>query len=414
MPILVTTTNITEYPLTPRTYPPGAMVSIGDLHANILKALHFLLQEGVITLPQEDFEQFVACHKKFSIEHEPELTEEERYQTIMHMSSILKKIKKGTEDTTVRFLGDTLADRGENDYLMFQLYKMLNTLNINFEVLYSNHDAKFIDIFYTLMTSEHEIPEYISAKKLFDPTCPAAQYRSSSNFFNLAAYAQVHHQQDILSEAQDVLNDIYMPHLNIISCEVSENSPFTEIATHAPSQFESVEFLALILREHSNREEVEYDDTTSQALRESCELINSAMRDLLNKYLLTTEPIDPDWIYINGADHSLYDFVWARYTAQHLQQPSPQLYPEKPLFFLHGHDPYSYYINSASLDGVLGKVNAAQFDSGEYRIHHSHAPITPSLRPPGSPVLSSTAVKRQKPDRSGADFSPQKSQKPDA
>lgn len=388
--------DITQYPTHPRHYPDGTILIKGDLHANPLNVLYFLLQESVVTLPKEDFDTFIACYKKFSATHTPVLTEEERYQTLMQMAGIVQKLQKGDGNTIVILLGDTIGDRDENDLTMLKIDDMFDQLDLDVTIVWSNHDSRFLDVYYAYAIDPNTpIPAHTPATACFTPhENPNAQYRSVYNLFNLIDYAQRVHHHDLIVEVQTILNESYFPRLRFISCTASENSPFTDIATHAAARFESIEFLAFILREHEGKEDVMYDDSTPQALAESCERINTAMRDILNEYILTDVPLDPGWLHISeDEDHCLFDFIWKRYDVPQ-QQPNPNLYPQQPLRFLHGHDPNSYYRNSLSLDSLLGKINDPRFYTGTYTLDCSQPPITPSLRPPGSPVLSSTATKR--------------------
>src|SRR5579883_2145455 len=82
--------------------------TIGDLHGNALKLLHFLVRQNVINLDEAEYAEFVKLYKKDS----KEITKED-------LDVIFEKIlAKMTANPvgTVRLIGDELSDRGANDY----------------------------------------------------------------------------------------------------------------------------------------------------------------------------------------------------------------------------------------------------------------------------------------------------------
>lgn len=401
MPTMRGTINLTQYPMMPHRYPDGTLLRKGDLHANPLNALYFLLQEGVVKLPKEDFDQFVTCYQKFSTTAEDNLTDKERCETILEMASIIQKIEKSDSDVRVLFAGDIICDRCENDYPMLCLLRKLGELGVKRTFIDGNHDSKFIELFYRHMIDyDPEPPDHIPTKDLNSKNENKrhhAQYRSFYNFLNLAAYIEENNidHPDIIQETQDILNQHYLPNLKVIDINLRQTPDkiSVEISTHAATRFESIKTLAEALN-------VEYHEENRAALLETCEQINAAMRDKLWPFINATERIkDNYWIntdallQVRGPErapkrHPLYDFMFVRHDNHQLKENPERNHKDENFVFFHGHDKSSYYKNSLGLDdSPVGKINDPRYYQGLYYVHSSHDPI---LTPVQSPVLMSS------------------------
>lgn len=367
--------DIAKYPPVINTYAPDTVVSIGDLHANPLKALYFLIREGVVKLSKEDFEEFVGNYKLFSAESETG-TPEGRYQAILHMCKILQKIEKGEGgEALVEFFGDNVGDRGENDALMLELYKKLGNLGVKFHPYYANHESKFFACLYEYLTNPNmQRPGYIPAsvflKKQSGLDQYFAQYRSVYNFLSFADYVKARHpeQPDPIEAAINTLNTYYLPNLKIVSSVVNEEEGVVHLTTHAAAPLEAISELAEVLSLQHPKVEVDLNDPNTY------ENVNPAMRTILGKYINTKAPINDYWVKeVENPHHPLYPLIWDRYVESQ-PQPNPIVEGKKVVFY-HGHDAKCRYKHSIGLDSDLGKFNRAQDDRGLYYVHSSQAPI---------------------------------------
>jgi hypothetical protein len=50
----------------------------------------------------------------------------------------------GADKTKLVALGDLFADRMYSDFAMLQIFDHLNALGLNYEIIFSNHDAEFV------------------------------------------------------------------------------------------------------------------------------------------------------------------------------------------------------------------------------------------------------------------------------
>jgi hypothetical protein len=132
--------DLSRFPTNISKLSKGDEVTIGDLHGNTIKGVWFLLKEGVIEMDVADYDALYLIYSKdITAITDKDLNDFKR---------ILKKITVTKEQVTVRFLGDIFCDRGKCDWFTLLLFKHVLSLILNLEVIFSNHDAYFISIFY--------------------------------------------------------------------------------------------------------------------------------------------------------------------------------------------------------------------------------------------------------------------------
>ena len=128
-------TDLKKYPTQIIESTKNEQITIGDLHANAVLMIHFLITYGVLELTEQDYLDLVDIYYQDATQEESEFEE---------FRSILARSKVNPQVGLVRFLGDMLADRGKNDYFILLLLEFLHTKNVNYEILFSNHDSEFI------------------------------------------------------------------------------------------------------------------------------------------------------------------------------------------------------------------------------------------------------------------------------
>jgi hypothetical protein len=115
----------------------GTQITIGDLHGNAMKLMFMLVTHGIATnINKEDYENLV---KIYSIQAE-NLTKEH----LGDFNKILAKIEFNS-DSTIRLIGDELADRGNNDYFTLKILEKLHDHKVPVEIIVSNHSIEFIE-----------------------------------------------------------------------------------------------------------------------------------------------------------------------------------------------------------------------------------------------------------------------------
>jgi predicted MPP superfamily phosphohydrolase len=153
--------------------------------------------------------------------------------------------------SVIRWIGDTLADRGNNDYFVLKLLEKLKK-TANVEILISNHDGKFIDAYRKGSTIAEGLGKD-DAKSLF-------------NLGILLENGLVKQR-----EVNQLVEEVYKPSLRAISYTIDNSTqpPSITLFTHAPVGFETFEEMAKLYQ-------IPYKDDTVEDLANTIDLINEA------------------------------------------------------------------------------------------------------------------------------------------
>lgn len=130
-------TDLKNYPTNLIQLNSSEQITIGDLHANAMLMIHFLVINQILVFNVDDYLSLVKiyyCAPDYFYTK----------QDFNSFAKLLDKASVNSEVGLVRFLGDMLADRGKNDYFILLILECLTKNNISYEILFSNHDADFI------------------------------------------------------------------------------------------------------------------------------------------------------------------------------------------------------------------------------------------------------------------------------
>lgn len=111
-------------------------ITIGDLHANALKLLHLLIQEGVFYTTPEQYHTFALLYQ-ISAE---QITQDE----LSMLLTIIETLEVRNPNIFIRLIGDEHFDRGSNDLYIDMILRKLHHESINYEIILSNHGAMSI------------------------------------------------------------------------------------------------------------------------------------------------------------------------------------------------------------------------------------------------------------------------------
>lgn len=186
---------------------------LGDLHGNAIKLINILIREGVLKLSESQY------HMMYEIYHkDPHIVNTE---DLANFANILNNADIDS-NVTCLFLGDTLADRGMNDYYTLFIYEKLVTNNIKFNIIYSNHDVEFLI-------------QYQAGFDQPNATIFQDQYHAfGTSLTNMQAL--VADEKIDVSAVNRLVATCYLPHLCLIAAEQTthEQQPCTLVFTHAP------------------------------------------------------------------------------------------------------------------------------------------------------------------------------------
>lgn len=311
--------NLFELPEVKELSKDCTQITIGDLHANMVLFLYFLVKNGIVEISAKNYNELVEIYKKGD-----NLTKEnfEQFNTII--DSLVIKNKQ----ILIRLIGDEVSDRGQNDYFIFKLLAKLQQEDINMEILVSNHGAEF------LMRYEGK-----NFSKCF--AIIPLQSKSSDHLQKLLDNQIIQYE-----ELDKMIKTAYLPNLKLISYSI-DNEKAISIYTHAPANLNdlknrsywgdnSIYHLAVFFN-------VEYDISSIPALIKTIDSINEHFRLCLQNQTATE---------LFQEEQPLEQFTWSR---RHVKQQDT-LQNGYTTSFIHGHtqtknDPSNVY----NLDGSLGK-----------------------------------------------------------
>lgn len=195
-------------------------VFLGDMHGNSKKLLYHLIKEGIFSVSESDYNQFVQIYNRSQT-----LTVDDKQK----LDAIMQRVTLKSHPKCLHLLGDLLADRGNNDYLTLKIIEKLGKLGVNYDILFSNHDAWFLQAMDTQWRSVMD-SEFASSLRGFQNT-----------------WMQM--DVDERSKIHEIIELHYKPKLKLLSGIVTQSEPqalptFFAIS-HAPlALHEPVEWLA--------------------------------------------------------------------------------------------------------------------------------------------------------------------------
>lgn len=130
------TVNIDICPIADPFIPETATITSGDLHANSIKFLYFLIRHGLVSLLKESYDTLVELYRK----PQETLTQDEFHQIPL----LIEQMKMLRPLVLVRLIGDETADRGQCDYYVLLILDKLHREHQPVEILASNHGLEFI------------------------------------------------------------------------------------------------------------------------------------------------------------------------------------------------------------------------------------------------------------------------------
>ena len=228
---------------------PIAQISVGDMHGNAFKMIHFLCSSGMMQLTPNDFKKLKNIYyKKFG------LTKED----FDSWKEILKRANFSTEITAL-FIGDILADRGRNDYLTLLIFQAMQEKKAPYKITLSNHDALFLSKYAKAQACE-KLDEQVQA--YCDEYLQSGQERS---IHSLGRYLE----QGLINqnEIRKIVTESYLTHLILITYTINEKNNGITLFTHAPVGLEVIQKLAL-------KYNVPYQDDSVQLLAATIDSIN--------------------------------------------------------------------------------------------------------------------------------------------
>lgn len=325
-------TDIYQYPFKNQiaTYSNDQVVTLGDLHGNAAKFLNLLVREGLIEITKKDYDELVEIYQQSD-------------QAIYNFNSfkiILKNILIKKPCPKLRLIGDDLADRGKNDLLTLYIFKRLRELNINIEVIVSNHGVEFLKQY------GYGIAEPIQIL-----------YQGTNQIFGNSIYGlrkDIRNHVIKIEEVENLIQQYYLPNLKVLSYTINNTNQIT-IYSHAPITAIKIKLLTDIFN-------VKFLNATVNDLANTINLINNIFKKIISNKVNLKIFLN-ETIRIESKNfHIFNDFINDRYEEIQIDHITKGEYSYK-VINVHGHvgekeliltsSPQWSYIN---LDTNLGKA----------------------------------------------------------
>lgn len=331
-------------------------LSLGDLHANAVKLLYFLVRHGVCQISAEHYARLVVIYKMPI----SSLTAKK----IVEFNVLVAGIQITNRHMLVRLIGDELGDRGSNDYFVLKILQKLHQEQVNVEILMSNHGVEFVEAYERFKERGNQ----------FKITTLVDHAPSLSNMSYLIKQGLVE-----ADEVLDIANQYYKPYLKIISYSLDEQTEGITIYSHAGIGLESIILLAIkfhviqvdkAINQNEAIEQLFKTIGTSKQLAKMIDKINQKFNHIYvrNNCVHTLyDPLELEKGYYGNMRLKLSNvlefLMWNRsYKLLH----RPEVYNKYPLSFVHGHDSTERTgCNIFNLDGDSGKALNLHQD-GEY------------------------------------------------
>ncbi len=334
---------------------PGSQITIGDLHGNAMKLLFMLIKHGIAThINEADYETLVRIYQITETKFRPGIgfdfsKNKLKEIDLLRFNRILAKIEfKNT--STLRLIGDEMADRGSNDYFTLKILEKLKEHQVPVEILLSNHSVEFIEAYETQTD--------------FKP--PRLSREHAVSMFNLQNLLD----QGLVSRGEilALVNKAYKPALRAISYSINEDKTEIFIYSHAGIGLNTIKSLAKKLN-------VVFNDKSASELAQTIDRINTVFQEYVQTntiYGLYHPDVLRQGYFgrsISEEARPLEFIMWNRdYSG--ICNARPEQWNGYQLNFVHGHDQKeATRENIYNLDNGLGKFDEHE---GRYTVLYTH------------------------------------------
>ncbi|MCF6768215.1 hypothetical protein L3V86_07565 [Thiotrichales bacterium 19S11-10] len=307
----------------------------GDLHANTLKLLLALEKSGYITNLNNHYEALKSAYIANDID--------------IFISICCKlNFTKLENPNQLCFMGDTLSDRGMNDLFTLFVFNLMVKNNVDFQIIYSNHDAVFV-------RNLGKIRKLIldnKAKCTFDIILKN-KGKNAKSFLNFITFLK--HRSGNLPDENILSNENLIKYINyyLEHLKIAILDEYNILSTHAPLNEEITEI---------------YFKKEGQTLKQVIEASNLEIKKLhinskvsikkLNKTKSNESKPSQKSKYLKFYE-KYNDLTWNRKAFSEFNglKKSLGLKNNEYIFHLHGHDKEGLplYLYSINLDNTNGK-----------------------------------------------------------
>ncbi|MCP3964800.1 MAG: hypothetical protein GY750_08115 [Lentisphaerae bacterium] len=204
------------------------VIILGDLHGNAIKFIYFLIKYRLIECTDFGYNSLLAAYAENNVKLFTKfLTQYVKPSKLMILPLLI-------------LLGDTLSDRGNNDYMTLKVYELLSIFKQKYIIIFSNHDMEFILNFKKHKFCKKQKPETFVLSSMM------GQANSMMKMHECIMKAMI-----TPKEIQSLIENVYLPNLKIVHHHKIKNTQAKEellIFSHAPVNTSFLEECSNILQ----------------------------------------------------------------------------------------------------------------------------------------------------------------------
>lgn len=364
--------------------------TLGDLHANALNLIRFLIDKEVIKdIEQEDYNDLCDAYLRLNqltsilpgskiITRKGEVAglaakrKPEIEAALNAFITILDEAKWLTRPhLLIRLLGDMVSDRGANDYLMLFVLKRMVQHDIPVEIVLSNHDLDFLI----------NLPA-LDDEKIDNKTMPG--YPRSSKFGKSFLGLLYLLKLGIVEKrsVNELIDKVYLPNLKIMSYSIHKKEDdynIVNVNTHGVPDLILISDIAnLMLNKKVDVKSLLVEANLISTIDQINEVFDKIKADRTKLVAFVKK-------HREDKDSPIHKLVWRRYEALNPEQDEAnkedkkdskkedELEPEYYLFFRHGHDTNDD-VNKALNKAPYIKYLCLDNDAGKHELGEATLP----------------------------------------
>lgn len=186
-------------------------VVLGDMHGNPLLLLHQLVQTGFLKIKpgvtDTQWKAFSQAIKNKDFEPSTFRNPTKFRDFSVRLGNIFHLGPSSTSSKKLILAGDLLADRAYHDGHMLSIFHFLQARGVNYEIIFSNHDAAFLN-YYFVNKDKAEGEGYVIPSNDNIPPDKKASLE--------ALHTSLNQDPTLRAEFKKMVEEVYLPHLKLL------------------------------------------------------------------------------------------------------------------------------------------------------------------------------------------------------
>lgn len=211
-------------------------------------------------MEKKDYDRF------YQLQNRDHLTEPLSKIEIQEIKAIINRMQfsEAAKNSRIILLGDELADRGSNDYLMLLMLNAMHKKQLNFEIMLSNHGIEHM--FQAERNYQQLTPLILDYNDI---------HAGGKNWGSFVHSLRTAMQMDAETKKEmlDIYNEVYKSRIKLFTHRLSENSNRITLYYHGCVGLETFKGILEQLNEDQH-EQIPFKDKTRKELAETMDHMN--------------------------------------------------------------------------------------------------------------------------------------------